>query len=737
MALDLEDVLEQAVSDIQGMIDTGFVEESDDDLYKAFGGKKGEGRVSVPKNITDKQILAYFDFIGRPLSTKEEKAEVVGSIRSKLSTPDVATTKTSKTATLPMAEDAPKVDYLERIRSGKATVRDVFEAVLDKKLTDNNRKTIQSLFNALPDEGIDLDAPYFDVYDSREFYEAFDYTTNTTGVHRYKEFGAFETQLEGLIRTSKRNEPYARLSDAQGKKGIASDNGLTGTQIRAKDPMRSLVPTESLDQIYQNALSKDSYEEYTKSGTKVTRVISEDTRDYLIYEKYTGQRLESNIGVDGLKVGDVSFYTDENGNRVANIVEKISANKTRPATTYVGPFAEFLEDKVNRRMASLPEGADITKADLFDTTPKKVEDVWNALIRPELEKKHSRQLPAGKQGSHSVLRKILARQLVQELRFPKDAVKSWMGHAGAGVDSSGDILEESYTGAVPDERISSMTDSFVRNDAFNTKSKNVNLLFVNRGITSFSSVSSAYDTPENKVVYSSSMNLNEPSQRRLATDGEVREISAAANSRAIDIEMANLTKEEELSEAKRQAALKREENKRADAERRSRMGISTPQPSAAKPEEFTEFSEGLKARLEALNIKIPGVVKKAMGPIGYVGLTAATVGTYSRVSEAAEQAGVPEPVAKGLGVAAGATEVLPLTYSDVESLAAGRAEPSMITPAGRVAAEEQMYPGSTGLGPSIVPEEPTVQGFVSPRERAIRREEAAAAAQEPMGFISP
>jgi len=91
MELDLEDVLQQAVSDIQGMIDKGFVEESDDDIYKAFGGKKGEGKVSVPKNITDKQILAYFDFIGRPLSTKEEKETVISAVRNRMTTKPVVT----------------------------------------------------------------------------------------------------------------------------------------------------------------------------------------------------------------------------------------------------------------------------------------------------------------------------------------------------------------------------------------------------------------------------------------------------------------------------------------------------------------------------------------------------------------------------------------------------------------------------------------------------------------------
>lgn len=391
------------------------------------------------------------------------------------------------------------IDYLPKIADGSATVSDVFKAVLARNLTDSNRKEIGGLLKRLPEEGIDLDARYFDVYDSKEFMEAFSYRTNRSGIHRYKEFGAFETQLQSVIRLSKRNEPYVRLSDLNKKKGLATDAGLVGTQLRGKDPMRGTIFSEQLDKIYNDALLKPSVTETdTKRGKDFQKAIDPEARDYLLYEKYTGQRAESNIGPDGLKVSDFNFFTDENGNVAVEVMSKKVGNKTRPEVTYKGEFAEFLRNKVERAKSNLPENTDFSKVNLFQTTPAAVTKLWNTTIRPKLEEKFRDRLPATKGGSHSTIRKILARQLVKEFEFPRDAVKAWMGHAGAGVDSSGDILEESYIGDVSDNRIGEMSNILIRNDALNSKVSNINMLFISRG-ANFSNDTS-YAVPTKKVM---------------------------------------------------------------------------------------------------------------------------------------------------------------------------------------------------------------------------------------------
>ena len=715
--MDLEDIVDQAVTDLQSLISTGTISEDSEGLYKAFGGKPGAGTVAVPSNITDEQILAYFDFVGTPLTGEEEKATILKAIREKQKN------ASKNITTEPAKSKEVEIDYKEKIRTGNITVGEAFEAVLAKRLTDSNRDDISTLYRALSSEGIDLDANYFDVYDTKEFAESLDHTTNTSGTHRFKEFGAFETQFNGLVGDSKRNEAYRKLS---GKTGIASTSyGLTGVQLRVQDPMRGLVPSESFDKIFNDALSVDEVTvDDTKTGKKKTITIDPEARDYLIYERYTGQRTKSNIGADGLKIGDIQFYKDENNQLVVEIAEKKVGGKTRPSATYSGAFAEFLQDKVNRADAKLLEGADRNTVNLFQTSERKVTELWDTLIRPELEKKHSRVLPAGKGGSHSVLRKILSRQLVQEFKFPPDAVKAWMGHAGAGVNSSGDMLEGSYTGSVPDDRIGPMTDMLIKNDAFNNGVTSANEMFINRGISGFGETSINYAAPTSKLVYTGDNSIFQPKVERQFTEAEKAAIDAEAGARAEKAELSRLQTAEEKRQFQRQVALAREEEKKADKARSVELGIT--EEAAAKgdvpPDYKPMFEDGkfdlnklpedvaerLKKAMGAAADKLPGPVKKALGPIG-AGLTTITAAATTKEVQAAT--GSPT-----LATIAGASEFGPIGYSDIRDIAAARAEPDPfgLTPASRIAAEEEA--GFINLGRNRGPEATPVsqeQGFAS------------------------
>ena len=609
------------------------------------------------------------------------------------------------------------VDYNAKIRDGSITVREAFEAVLAKpKLSDSNKENIRSLLNKLPDEGIDLNAKYFDVYETKEFMEALDYTTNTTGVHRYKEFGAFETQLEGLVRLSKRNKSYDRISDSGKVKGLASSSGLTGTQLRGKDPMRGLIPSKAFDRIFHQALSEpESSEVDTKRGRDKVKVIDQEAADYLIYEKYTGQRLESNIGPDGLKISDFNFYTDKNNNTVVEIAEKVSGNKTRPAVIYTGEFAEFLRNKVESRKATLSPDADTSKVNLFQTTVRATDKLWNERIRPQLEKEFRKQLPAGKGGSHSVVRKILARQLIQEFEMPRDAVKSWMGHAGAGVNAAGDILDESYTGAVPDKRVGELTNVLIRSDARNTPNvNNINSLFIQRGAGFSQEV--LFDIPETIELGESATLTESKATTRSGeqlTPGEKEELSAQASRRAVKLDIGTEKLRQQLSELQ--------------SERRTARATPIDSPlttPASVDEAYPGMAEKAAAKgvdldklLTGIADKLPGPVKRAFGPLMIGATTAASIATQTEVSEAAEQAGVPKPLAEAAGTVAGASEFAPITYSDVEAMAKGRQDPDPfgVTPASRIAAEEEMYPGSTGFVEQGIPEAAPAeqQGFLS------------------------
>lgn len=513
-----------------------------------------------------------------------------------------------------------EIDYKSKIQSGSITVREAFKAVLAKKLSPNNRTTIESILKAMPKEGIDLDANYFDTYLTKDFAEALDYTTNESGSHRYKEFGAFETAFNGLVSTSKRNEPYVRLSDAKNAPGIASTEfGLKGTQLRGKDPMRGTIFSEQLDKIYNDALGLSSTTEVdTKRGADVRKAIDPQARDYLIYEKYTGQRAESNIGPDGLKISDFNFFTDENGNTSVEVMSKRVGNKTRPEATYTGEFAEFLRNKVERVKGGLPADADFSKVNLFQTTPAAVTKLWDAAIRPELEKNFRDRLPEQKGGSHSVVRKILARQFVKEFKFPRDAVKAWMGHAGAGVNSAGDILDESYIGTVSDERIGEMTNTLIRNDARNSKAPNVNTMFVNRGVGFSQEV--MFETPTKRVMGNTTNLLQSGAITQPASEAEKAAIDSAAKRRASEDDIIT------------------EENRQRLSQIRSKAAQSAPKAQDVAPATVAEQYPDMDAKAEAKGVSRQNLVAKMLdsltNKLGTVTAGALTgLGVYSVVTE--------------------------------------------------------------------------------------------------------
>jgi len=122
----------------------------------------------------------------------------------------------------------------------------------------------------------------------------------------------------------------------------------------------------------------------------------------------------------------------------------------------------------------------------------------------------------------------------------------------------------------------------------------------------------------------------------------------------------------------------------------------------AKGFDMDKFLEGAK---EAFG-KLPGPVKKSLGPIS-IGLTAATAA--STVSEVEAATG-----SSTLAAVAGASEFGPIGYSDVRDIAAGRSEPDQFgtTPASRIAAEEKA--GFIDLGRNREPEaNPAAnQGFI-------------------------
>ena len=643
---------------------------------------------------------------------------------------------------------AADVSYKSKIASGTITVREAIDAVLDKKLTDSMRKDITSLINGLAEEGIDMDAPYFQVYDTKEFAHALEFSTSKSGVHRYKEFNSFETQFNGLVKNSGRNEPYKRLGDFQGTKGIANEQyGLFAKQLRAADPMRGTIESKELDKLYNDALiSPVATEVDTKRGIDKPVILDQETVDYLLYEKYTGQRAESNIGtrggVDyGLKIADFNII-GEGDDIVVEARARTVGNKTRPEATYRGEFAAFLADKIRRAKEAAGPDADYEKINLFQTTPGKVTAMWDSRIRPLLEKRFRSVLPIKKVGSHSVLRKILARQLLVEFKFPHDAVKSWMGHAGAGVDASGDILIESYVGAVADDRIGEMTNVLIRNDALNNNAGTVNSLFVSRG-TGYSPTVT-YPTPTEKVT-ARTIDVTAPvSTAQPMSPGVANELDALADSRATELRIGTEGRKSYLAQirAESQTAAKDtspkpmaladtlSETTRKDLESRGLLSFFEDVSEAAGDvvEDVKEVASDVGKKVASKATDVGKVVKSVpyVGPVVGGGLAVlAAQESRADVERRLQDIDVPKDVKEIARDLATASEFTPLSYSYMRDVAGAYRDMIKLGDAER----ETMLSRARKLAKE--------KGFIDEDEAARVREEAASAAAEPTGFLSP
>mgnify|MGYP003142785358 FL=1 len=546
--------------------------------------------------------------------------------------------------------------FKTKVLNKSLTVGDAFDHILAKKLTDSKRSEISGVYKGLIGEGIDLNQPYFDVYDKQPFVKALS-VDSQSGVHRFKEFGSFETEFGDALRKAGRNEGYDRITDYGKKKGIGTvEFGYEARQLRGKEPMRGVIFSRDFDKIFNKALELD--------------LIDQETKDYMVYEKYTGQRVETNVGKDGLKLNELSVTRTPDGEMLVNIAEKTSGNKTRPAISYKGAFAEFLAYKKEQGLdrAKLLN-KDPSQVDLFNTTKGKMDKAWNTYIRPDLEKNFSDALPLDKatgkgKATPKVLRKILARQLVEEFKYPRDLVKSWMGHAGAGVNASGDILEESYTGAVTDERVGQISDNLSKTEGYNLQKQNVNQLFVQRN-TNITSLKSgrAYQTFSAPFTFETKDKVVKP--KRNLTEGETKLISATAEQQAV---------KEQLVTEKFKKQLDEKRLERATLAQQVKDLKKPPIEETPKPVTMEEWVESIteedKANAKKSGIDLNALVKKLKGPAAVAGAiiakgvkSAPFIGGPIEYMES-KQKGEPEEQARAKGLIGA---ISPISVGDIET----------------------------------------------------------------------
>ena len=435
--------------------------------------------------------------------------------------------------------------FKEKVDDGTLTVGEAFEFVENNPGSSKGQKKVaKKLKNNLP---FSMNKPYFEVYQTDEFINAVQGPVN-----RFKDFSSFESGLQkGLVRTqSFKDKDYRLLSRSTGLAAQTKEGA--GVQDRTLKPMRGTIYSADLDEMYHRHLQNNSYPELKANGEpaldkqgKPKRVfISQDTKDYMIYEKATGQRLDSNVGKDGIKLSDVTITERADGSVIAEVAEKKTATKTRPRIKYEGEFALFLKHLHNKaKNSKRASGKDPKTVDLFNTTPDKVNGVWNHFFRPEIEARFPTQLPSGEKATPKVIRKILARILEDEFQVDTDLVDSWIGHAGG--ETKARLSTKAYAGVVSDKRIGPLVNNMVRNDAFNTKTT-VNDLFVERGSNVPEFKDGSFTYVANKEPYTYSKDANTVPQKIKRTRQEISTSNQIAKTKETKARLEELEYEEKI-----------------------------------------------------------------------------------------------------------------------------------------------------------------------------------------------
>ena len=198
---------------------------------------------------------------------------------------------------------------------------------------------------------------------------------------------------------------------------------------------------------------------------------------------------------------------------------------------------------------------------------------------------------------------------------------------------------------------------------------------------------------------------------REARSQELKLTATTAEKQRLEMEAQMGDLDEEAIRTKEQRRVRTEQIRKEERAKLSGPTLENPEPTS-----FDDLSPELQEKLSKGGFdinkflgKVPGPVKKALGPLG-LGLTAATAA--STVTEVEAATGSP-----ALAAIAGASEFGPIGYSDVRDIAAGRSEPDTFgtTPASRMAAEEQAGFIDLGRdrGPEAAPATQPDQGFLS------------------------
>tara|TARA_R110000751_G_scaffold113610_1_gene212743 strand:+ start:38 stop:2050 length:2013 start_codon:yes stop_codon:yes gene_type:complete len=430
-----------------------------------------------------------------------------------------------------------------------------------------------------------------------------------------------------------------------GATGTAKRSGLSKGQTRGALNMRGTIPMAEIDKIYAQGFD----------AMKADKTISEATKDFLLYHRYTIQRVDTILtdteDYKSLRLSDVTIF-EENGVTSVSVAGETRGKKTRNPVTYRGAFAEFLKDVYDKAKSASPKMPN-AEIKLFNTSSTKASAVFKKYMTPLFVDKFESFLPIknGKveTGFTTIVRSATIQALESDLKLGGELGDQFMGHKDTTTKG------KSYKANSPESKsIGNITENLLKNSATNLQTGTVNSLFTQYGINSPSldMNTSGKSFPAHEEVFSfGDADLTKENVSRPPTD---QELELQSKKTLTNIKLEEVTQEEleikrlgkqkeKLGLQKQVALLTNDETikkiQNQETEKKVKAQIKLENELLGKQDAWKQISaegiETLKAQglwddIVAGAKKLKGPAKMAVGPVIAAAL-------YPGESEAAEK----------------------------------------------------------------------------------------------------
>ena len=222
-----------------------------------------------------------------------------------------------------------------------------------------------------------------------------------------------------------------------GATGTAKRSGLSKGQTRGALNMRGTIPMAEIDKIYAQGFD----------AMKADKTISEATKDFLLYHRYTIQRVDTILtdteDYKSLRLSDVTIF-EENGVTSVSVAGETRGKKTRNPVTYKGAFAEFLKDVYNKAKSASPKMPN-AEIKLFNTSSTKASAVFKKYMTPLFVDKFESFLPVNKSGKvetgfTTIVRSATIEALESDLKLGGELGDQFMGHKDTTTKGNGALV---------------------------------------------------------------------------------------------------------------------------------------------------------------------------------------------------------------------------------------------------------------------------------------------------------